>query len=89
MPEYVVVFPHPVVYLTDHFKRREITTLNVNAPNPTYALQHALRVTSGDPGEVQVVNINDYVPPPPPIEAPNEICSTCGVEKTEGHICVR
>ena len=68
MPEFIVKFPNPVRYLMDHPKQRDVMELVVHAPSEYAAIAHAIRVTNGDPGEMQVVAAYDPPRVDPPIE---------------------
>lgn len=70
MPRYIVKFTNPVVYLSGHSRECVVSELRVNAPDEQGALFHAIRTVSGDFG-VPTVELDNFVPPPPPIEAPD------------------
>lgn len=61
MPQYLVRFARPVVYQPDHPKaRRAVCDLPVDAPDPTRAQIHALRVTTGDAEIISVDLLDKY-----------------------------
>ena len=64
MPTYKVTFDKPVIYLDGHVRQRYVDHLIVNAPDPTGALFHAIRVVTGDIGQ-PMVELYDPAPVPP------------------------
>lgn len=52
MPEFLVRFERPVIYLSGHPEQAPIDQLRVQAEDGQKAITHALRVTSGEPGAV-------------------------------------
>lgn len=68
MPSYLVRFDRPVIYQVGHPKAQcRITALPVRAPSAHAAEVHAYRVTQGE-AELTVVEVEDFVGPPPDIE---------------------
>ena len=50
---YLVRFERPVTYQPDHpVARRDLTELEVEAPDGQAAIRHAIRTTTGDPGAI-------------------------------------
>jgi len=71
MPQFLVKFTTPVKYLMDHPKAaRDVLELPVHAPDSNTALMHAIRVTNGNPGEMQV-ELYEPEAVPPPVEVEN------------------
>lgn len=72
MPQYVVTFPNPVLYLEGHKKgQKMLTEMVVNAPTEMAALSHAIRVTTGDIGNIVITEMVEAYDPPkvdPPVE---------------------
>jgi hypothetical protein len=65
------MFAQPVIYQADHPKaRREITELQVSAPDEAGAITHAIRVVQGDVAGLTIAPFTD-LPLPPAVELPS------------------
>lgn len=72
MPEFIVRFSQPVDYLKGHPRQQlGITHLIVSAPNESGAMIHAVRVVSGEPGDITIAPF-ERIPDLPAVEVNND-----------------